>query len=128
MKKIISKVFIRMIALSMLMLSFGRDVFGASAAGGSFDDNYLTAGVSTYESPADNMINLAQSLLIVFLIPFSALLAVFFYFRYFLVKKKMDDISKLKAKKFLKKANVCLVVVVLLVTLAVIFKYFRTSF
>jgi uncharacterized membrane protein YidH (DUF202 family) len=127
MKKIILKLFIRIITLSIFILSFGKNVFGASAGSPDLENSY-TAGSSLPPSPTDNIINITQLLLIFVLIPFSVLLAVFFYVRYFLVKNKVDDASKLKAKKFLKKANVCFIVLVLLVFLVAIFKYFATSF
>jgi len=114
MKKIISKVFVRITTISLILLSFEKTVFAQWAQ----TESVPMGGVPSTPSNLD-----ISNLVIVFLLlPFSLLLSIIFYIRYFFMKKKTDDISKIKTKKALKKAKIFLIISILLIILYAIIR------
>ncbi|MEI7426139.1 MAG: hypothetical protein WCK16_04430 [Candidatus Moraniibacteriota bacterium] len=103
MKKIILKLFVNIITLNILMLSLGRNVFGATAM--EFPE------MTTIEkSPGDFIYYF-----IGFVILLSCVLTIFFLYRFFILANRLNEASKVKTKKYLIKAIIFLVISMILV-------------
>ena len=95
MKKIISKIFVRIIAISLVLLSFKKNAFA------QLELNSDITQLPGEASSLDMGINFFAWLTIFFLFPLSLLLAIIFYIKYFLIRKKIDELSNIKTQKFL---------------------------
>ncbi|MFZ2975072.1 MAG: hypothetical protein WA055_00400 [Candidatus Moraniibacteriota bacterium] len=118
MKKIISRIFIKMVAVSMIFLNFKKDVVAQLLD----DPGVPSPGVALPPPSYLDILDLINSIILIILAPLSLLLTIIFYVRYFLIRKKIDDISKIKTKKALKKAKIFLIISILLITLYIILK------
>jgi len=114
MKKIISKIFVRIIAISLVLLSFKKNAFA------QLELNSDITQLPGEASFLDMGINFFAWLTIFFLFPLSLLLAIIFYIKYFLIRKKIDELSNIKTQKFLKRGKIFLIISILLITLYII--------
>ncbi|PIP27826.1 MAG: hypothetical protein COX29_04445 [Candidatus Moranbacteria bacterium CG23_combo_of_CG06-09_8_20_14_all_35_22] len=114
MKKIISKIFVRIIAISLVLLSFKKNAFA------QLELNSDITQLPGEASSLDMGINFFAWLTIFFLFPLSLLLAIIFYIKYFLIRKKIDELSNIKTQKFLKRGKIFLIISILLITLYII--------
>ena len=114
MKKIISKIFVRIIAISLVLLSFKKNAFA------QLELNSDITQLPGEASSLDMGINFFAWLTIFFLFPLSLLLVIIFYIKYFLIRKKIDELSNIKTQKFLKRGKIFLIISILLITLYII--------
>jgi len=116
MRKIISRFFIKIIAISLVFLNFKNDAFAQF-----LPPTESTAGLPT-QTFASLIVEISNWVIIILLFPLSFLLTIIFYIRYSLMKKKADHISKIKTKKAFKKAKIFSVISILLIILYIILK------
>ena len=116
MKKIISRIFVRVVAVSLVFLNFKKDVFAQM-----INPNNNTMGVPSFLSMG---INIFTWVIILLLFPLSLLFTIIFYIKYFLIREKVDELSKIKTQKFLKRGKMFLIIsIVLVITGVVIGRY-----
>ncbi|MFZ2975070.1 MAG: hypothetical protein WA055_00390 [Candidatus Moraniibacteriota bacterium] len=114
MKKIISRIFVKIVVVSLVILSFSKRSFAQLV-----DSGERTAGLPT-QTLGSLIVEVSNWAIVILLFPLSFLLMIFFYAKYFLIRKKTDDISKIKTKKSLKKAKIFLIILILLILLYIL--------
>ncbi|PIP27829.1 MAG: hypothetical protein COX29_04460 [Candidatus Moranbacteria bacterium CG23_combo_of_CG06-09_8_20_14_all_35_22] len=122
MKKIISRIFIRIVAVSLSLLIFKKNAFG------QMDGSLMTTGGLPTQSYSSLILNIFSFINCSLLIPFSFLLMIFFYARYYLTRRESGESLEIEDTKDFKKAKIFLVILFLLFATNIIADYLVTGF